>query len=77
MRALLFACAARRRCRHEASATPASACAPYNDEQVYRLRGYVGYQIDLEFEPGETFVGSGAGDLEGLTFVRPEPIICS
>jgi type IV secretion system protein VirB9 len=42
--------------------------APYDSEQVYRLRGLVGYQIDLEFEPGETFVGLGAGDIEGLAF---------
>jgi type IV secretion system protein VirB9 len=42
---------------------------PYDGEQVYRLRGFVGYQIDLEFEPGETFVGLGAGDIEGLAFV--------
>src|SRR5665213_83933 len=27
--------------------------AAYNSEQVYKLRGYVGYQIDLEFESGE------------------------
>lgn len=43
--------------------------APYNGDEVYRLRGFVGYQIDLEFEPGETFTGLGAGDLEGLSFV--------
>ncbi|HLY52982.1 MAG TPA: TrbG/VirB9 family P-type conjugative transfer protein [Steroidobacteraceae bacterium] len=42
--------------------------APYLADEVYRLRGFVGYQIDLEFEPGETFVGLGAGDLESLTF---------
>ena len=30
--------------------------AAYNAEQVYRLYAYVGYQIDLEFEPGETYV---------------------
>jgi type IV secretion system protein VirB9 len=40
----------------------------YDGEQVYRLRGFVGYQIDLEFEPGETFVGLGAGDIEGLSY---------
>jgi type IV secretion system protein VirB9 len=40
--------------------------------QVYRLHGYVGYQIDLEFEPGETFVGLGAGDIEGLSFVAQD-----
>ena len=42
--------------------------APYDGEQVYRLRGFVGYQIDLEFEPGETFVGLAAGDIEGLAY---------
>ncbi len=42
--------------------------APYDSEQVYRLRGLVGYQIDLEFEAGETFIGLGAGDIEGLAF---------
>jgi type IV secretion system protein VirB9 len=42
--------------------------APYDSEQVYRLRGIVGYQIDLEFEAGETFVGLGAGDIEGLAY---------
>lgn len=42
--------------------------APYVPDEVYRLRGSVGYQIDLEFETGETFVGLGAGDLESLTF---------
>lgn len=41
---------------------------PYAADEVYRLKGYVGYQIDLEFEPGETFVGLGAGDLQALTF---------
>jgi type IV secretion system protein VirB9 len=41
----------------------------YDREQVYRLRGVVGYLIDLEFEAGETFVGLGAGDIEGLSYV--------
>jgi len=43
--------------------------APYSADQVYRLAGYVGYQTDLEFEPGEAFVGLAAGDIEGLSFV--------
>jgi type IV secretion system protein VirB9 len=42
--------------------------ALYAADQVYRLHGFVGYQIDLEFEAGESFVGLGAGDLESLTF---------
>jgi type IV secretion system protein VirB9 len=41
---------------------------PYDGDQVYRVRGFVGYQIDFEFEPGETFVGLGAGDIEGLSY---------
>lgn len=42
--------------------------ATYSGDRVYRLVGYVGYQIDLEFEPDESFVGLGAGDIEGLSF---------
>jgi len=41
----------------------------YNANEVYRIRGYVGYQIDLEFETGETFTGLGAGDIEALSFI--------
>lgn len=43
--------------------------AAYSTEQVYRLYGFVGYQIDLEFQDGETFVGLAAGDIEALSFV--------
>jgi type IV secretion system protein VirB9 len=46
--------------------------AAYDGNQVYRLHGFVGYQIDLEFEPGEVFTGLGAGDIEGLSFVGQE-----
>ncbi len=46
--------------------------AAYDSSEVYKLRGFVGYQIDLEFESGETFVGLGAGDIEGLSFVGQE-----
>jgi type IV secretion system protein VirB9 len=42
--------------------------ATYNGDDVYRLRGFVGYQIDLQFEAGETFVGLGSGDIEALAF---------
>ena len=43
--------------------------AAYDGDEVYKLHGFVGYQIDLEFEAGETFTGLGAGDSEGLSFV--------
>jgi type IV secretion system protein VirB9 len=46
--------------------------ASYSQDQVYRLTGYVGYQTDVEFESGETFVGLGAGDIEGLSFVASD-----
>src|SRR6266403_454882 len=44
----------------------------YAADEIYRLKGYVGYQIDLQFEPGESFVGLGAGDLESLSFAAQD-----
>lgn len=46
--------------------------AMYNGAEVYRLYAHVGYQIDLQFEVGEAFVGLGAGDLDGLSFVAQD-----
>lgn len=46
--------------------------AAYSADQVYRLKGFVGYQTDLEFESGEAFVGLGAGDIEGISFVAQD-----
>jgi len=46
--------------------------APYSADEVYVLRGFVGYQTDLEFETGETFLGLGAGDIDGLSFVAQD-----
>jgi len=51
---------------------PRIRTAPYSPEQVYRLRGFVGYQTDLEFEIGETFVGLAAGDIKGISFVAQD-----
>lgn len=45
---------------------------PYSADEVYRLRGFVGYQIDLEFETGENFVGLGTGDVEALAFAAQD-----
>lgn len=39
---------------------------PYRADVVYRLRGYVGYQIGITFAPGERFVGLGVGDAKGV-----------
>jgi type IV secretion system protein VirB9 len=46
--------------------------AAYRDDEVYRIHGFVGFQIDLEFERGETFVGLAAGDIEGMSFVAQD-----
>jgi len=51
------------------STDPRVRTTPFRADEVYRLRGYVGYQIDLEFEAGETFLGLGSGDIEALAFV--------
>jgi type IV secretion system protein VirB9 len=42
--------------------------ATYDAEEVYRLTGFVGYALDIEFEPGEQFKGLAAGDMQGLNF---------
>lgn len=47
---------------------PRIRVVPYRADAVYRLRGYVGYQIDITFAPGERFVGLGVGDSKGITF---------
>lgn len=38
----------------------------YDAGQVYRLPAFVGYQIHVQLESGERFIGMAAGDLEGL-----------
>ena len=47
---------------------PRIRTAIYRADDVFRLTGQVGYQIDLEFAPDEHFVGLAAGDMEGITF---------
>ena len=44
----------------------------YSADRIFSLRGRVGFQIDLQFEGGEFFVGMGAGDLAGLSFVAQD-----
>jgi type IV secretion system protein VirB9 len=46
--------------------------AAYSADQVYRLHGIVGYQIDIQFEAGESFVGLGAGDIDAVGFAGEE-----
>jgi type IV secretion system protein VirB9 len=54
------------------SGDPRIRAAAYSNDEVYRLRGFVGFQIDLEFETGEAFVGLAAGDIEGLSFIAQD-----
>jgi type IV secretion system protein VirB9 len=42
--------------------------AVYSADQVYRLYGYVGFHLDLEFEADEAFASLSGGDLDGLTY---------
>jgi type IV secretion system protein VirB9 len=51
---------------------PRIRTASYSAEDVYALKGFVGYQTDLVFEAGESFVGLGAGDIEGISFVAED-----
>jgi type IV secretion system protein VirB9 len=51
---------------------PRIRSAAYSADQVYALKGFVGYQTDLQFEVGEHFVGLGAGDIEGISFVAED-----
>jgi type IV secretion system protein VirB9 len=46
--------------------------AVYDGNEVYRIHGFVGYEIDIQFEPGEYFVGIGSGDIEGVSFVSQD-----
>ncbi len=47
---------------------PRIRTVPYSVNEIYRLRGYVGYQIDVQFARGERFVGLGVGDAKGIAF---------
>ena len=70
----VFALTARRRLRRDRAVAGAPRPADPHRPPTVRIRcigskGFVGYQTDLEFETGETFVGLGAGDIEGISFV--------
>src|SRR5882757_1111948 len=47
----------------------------YSADEVYRLYGFVGYHLDLEFESGETFLGLSAGDPEALAYSAHENVL--
>src|SRR5258708_30983538 len=43
----------------------------FNPDEVYKLTGLVGYAIELILEDGETFSGTGGGDLRRHTIQAP------
>src|SRR5579863_2270433 len=47
----------------------------YSPDDVYRLYGFVGYALDLEFASDEVFVGLSAGDPEALTYSAHENVL--
>jgi type IV secretion system protein VirB9 len=47
---------------------PRIRTAAYVDDEVYRLKGFVGYGIELVFEQGEEFMGQAGGDLDAIMF---------
>jgi len=49
--------------------------AAYSADEVYRLSGFVGYHVDLEFAADESFVGISAGDPEALTYSAHDNIL--
>jgi type IV secretion system protein VirB9 len=49
--------------------------ALYSPDEVYRLYGFVGFHIDLEFEEGETFVALSGGDLGALTYSAHDNVL--
>jgi type IV secretion system protein VirB9 len=69
---LFFECAIAETIPAKGDVDPRVRITAYNEYEVYKLKGVVGYQIDLEFEPGEIFTGLGAGDMEGLSFAGQE-----
>jgi type IV secretion system protein VirB9 len=54
---------------------PRIRTAAYSAEQIYRLVGFVGYHLDLEFESDESFVGISAGDPEALTYSAHDNVL--
>lgn len=57
------------------STDPRIRTAAYSPDEIYRLVGFVGYHLDLEFESGEVFTGLSAGDPEALTYSAHDNVL--
>jgi type IV secretion system protein VirB9 len=51
---------------------PRVRSVPYEPDQVVRLTGQVGFELELVFEPGERFAGLASGDLTGVDFTAQD-----
>jgi type IV secretion system protein VirB9 len=49
--------------------------AVYSPDEVYRLYGFVGFHLDLEFEADESFTSLSGGDLGALTYSAHDNVL--
>jgi type IV secretion system protein VirB9 len=49
--------------------------AVYSADEVYRLYGFVGFHLDLEFEADESFTSLAGGDLGALTYSAHDNVL--
>jgi type IV secretion system protein VirB9 len=54
---------------------PRIRTAVYSSDEVYRLYGFVGFHLDLEFEANESFTSLSGGDLEALTYSAHDNVL--
>jgi type IV secretion system protein VirB9 len=47
----------------------------YSPDEVFRLFGFVGFHLDIEFEKDESFVSISGGDLDALTYSAHENVL--
>src|ERR1700722_2179834 len=47
----------------------------YSPNEVFRLYGFVGFHLDIEFEKDESFVSISGGDLDALTYSAHENVL--
>jgi type IV secretion system protein VirB9 len=47
----------------------------YSPNEVFRLYGFVGFHLDIEFEKDESFVSIAGGDLDALTYSAHENVL--
>jgi type IV secretion system protein VirB9 len=56
----------------DAARDPRIRVVPYDPDHILYLSGVAGYQIDLQFQPGESFVGLAAGDIQAIDYVAQD-----